>query len=65
MPTIPIQTEVPIGLFTQLQELVDNGWYGTIDEALLDALRQFLDSHRADLMDEFIRQDVEWGLTEG
>lgn len=31
--------------------------------AVLDALRRFLESHREELMEDSIRQDLEWGLT--
>jgi hypothetical protein len=27
-----------------------------------DAWRRFLEVHRPDIMDEFVRKDVEWGL---
>lgn len=57
-----IKTEVPIALFTQAQNLVEAGWFSTIDEIVLDALRRFLQSHRLELMENFIQQDVEWGL---
>jgi hypothetical protein len=29
---------------------------------IAEALRRFLDTHRAELMERFIREDVEWGL---
>jgi uncharacterized membrane protein len=61
-PTTTIQTEVPVNLVTQAQKLVEAGWFGNLDELLQDALRRFLESHREVLMEEFIRQDVEWGL---
>ncbi|GAB4434759.1 MAG: hypothetical protein Fur0044_32110 [Anaerolineae bacterium] len=60
--TNTIQTEIPVGLLTQAQKLVEAGWFRSLDEVLLDALRRFLESHRVELMEEFIRQDVEWGL---
>ncbi len=60
--TATIQTEVPIGLLTQVQKLVEAGWFRSLDEVILDALRRFVESHQAELMEEFIRQDVEWGL---
>lgn len=62
-PTTIIQTEVPVSLVTQAQKLVEAGWFRNLDELLQDALRRFLESHREDLMEEFIRQDVEWGLS--
>jgi Arc/MetJ-type ribon-helix-helix transcriptional regulator len=61
--TTTIQTEVPTGLASQAQRLAEAGWFRNLDELFQDALRRFLESHRADLMEEFIRQDVEWGLS--
>ena len=58
-----VKTEIPTALLSQVQELVDAGWFSNLDEVMLDALRRFLASHRAELMEEFIRQDVEWGLS--
>ena len=61
--TTTIQTEVPHGLLKQAQDLVDAGWFRSLDEVVLDALRRFLEAHREELMEEFIRQDVAWGLS--
>ena len=33
-----------------------------LEDLMLDALRRFLESHRAELMERFIREDVQWGL---
>lgn len=63
--TTVIKTEVPEGLLTQAQGLVAAGWFRDLDELMLDALRRYLESHRGELMEEFIRQDVEWGLSGG
>jgi Arc/MetJ-type ribon-helix-helix transcriptional regulator len=60
--TATIKTEVPLGLLTQVQKLVDAGWFRSLDDVMLDALRRFVESHRTELMEEFIREDVEWGL---
>ena len=60
--TTVIQTEIPNSLVTQAQKLVDAGWFRDIDDLFLDALRRFIESHRENLMEEFIREDVEWGL---
>lgn len=61
--TTIIKTEVPVNLVSQAQKLVEAGWFRNMDELVLDALRRFLESHRDELMEEFIRQDVEWGLS--
>lgn len=60
--TTVIKTEMPTGLLNAAQNLVDAGWFRSLDEVMIDALRRFLEAHRAELMEEFIRQDVEWGL---
>ncbi len=57
-----IQTDVPIRLLTEMQMLVEAGWFRDLDDLMLDALRRFVESHRAELMERFIREDVEWGL---
>lgn len=61
--TTIVQTEVPTNLMTQAQQLVDAGWFVSLDELCTVALRRFLESHREELMEAFIRQDIEWGLT--
>ena len=60
--TAPIRAEVPVPLLAQLQALVDQGWFRDLDDLVLDALRRFVDSHPAELMEVFVREDVEWGL---
>ena len=45
-----LQTEVPVRLLTEMQSLVDAGWFRSLDEVIHKALRRFLDSHREDLM---------------
>ena len=60
--TATIQTNVPIRLLTEMESLVEAGWFRDLDELMLNALRRFVESHRADLMEGFIRENVEWGL---
>src|SRR4029077_20818246 len=57
-----LRTEVPSRLLAEMQSLVDAGWFRSLDEIMLDALRRFLESHREDLMEALVREDVEWGL---
>jgi Arc/MetJ-type ribon-helix-helix transcriptional regulator len=60
--TPTIQTDVPVRLLTEMQTLVEAGWFRDMDELMLNALRRFVESHRAELMERFIREDVDWGL---
>jgi Arc/MetJ-type ribon-helix-helix transcriptional regulator len=57
-----IETEIPDQLDRQIDELVERGWYKSRAQVLQEAVRRFLESHRAELMERFIREDVEWGL---
>lgn len=61
--TKTIQTDIPFGLLAEAQSLIKMGWFRNLDEMMIDALRRYVESHRSDMMEEFIRQDVEWGLT--
>jgi Arc/MetJ-type ribon-helix-helix transcriptional regulator len=60
--TTTVQAEVPTQLLAELKALVDAGWFRDLDEVILDALRRFVESHPAELMEVFLREDVEWGL---
>jgi len=57
-----LQTEVPVRLVAEMQSLVAAGWFRSVDEVMLDALRKYLDSHRENLMQSLLREDMEWGL---
>ncbi len=57
-----IQTEVPEQLYKKAQMLVKEGWFRDEQDIFSEAIRRFLDAHRPDLMEKFIREDVEWGL---
>lgn len=57
-----IQTEVPEQLYAQLRSLVTLGWFHDEGEVLREALRRFIEVRRPELMEEFVRKDVEWGL---
>ena len=57
-----VQTEIPDKLYKEAESLVREGWFRDEAELLSEALRRFLDTHRPELMEKFIRDDVEWGL---
>ena len=61
MQTATIQTDVPVGLLAEMQMLVEAGWFRDLDDLRLGALRRFVESRRAELMERFIQEDVEWG----
>jgi Arc/MetJ-type ribon-helix-helix transcriptional regulator len=57
-----IQAEVPEQLYQQARVLIEHGWFRDESDLLREALRKFLDTHRPELMERFIREDVNWGL---
>jgi Arc/MetJ-type ribon-helix-helix transcriptional regulator len=64
-PTTTVAAEIPIRLFGEMRSLVDTGWFRDLDELILEALRRYVESHRAELMEDFVKEDVEWGLRGG
>jgi len=64
-PTVTLNTEVPAALIAELHALVAKGWSRDLDDLVLDALRRYAESHRDSLMEELVREDVDWGLHGG
>lgn len=57
-----IQTEIPDQLYKVANILVKEGWFRDEKEIFSEAIRRFLDSHRAELMEKYVLDDLEWGL---
>ena len=57
-----ICTELPDQVYKEIKSLVDKGWFKNEDDIILEALRRFLDTRKLELMEKFIKEDVEWGL---
>ena len=57
-----IQAEIPEQLIRKAQALVRDGWFRDEEDLFTEAIRRFLETHHAELMEQFVRQDVEWGL---
>jgi len=60
--TSTIETELPSRLLGEARALVEAGWFRDMDELVADALRRFVETHRGELMEELVRDDVDWGL---
>lgn len=54
-----IRARIPDKLYQQMETLVKEGWFGSHEDIIDDAIRRFLNSHRPELMEQFIREDVE------
>jgi len=49
-------------LYKNLEKRVVEGWFKDIEAAVEEALRRYIDSHPMDLTEQFIEEDIEWGL---
>ena len=57
-----IQMTLPPRLYERVRVLVTEGWFTDDNDLVIEALRRFLHAHRPELMEQFVREDVEWGL---
>ena len=57
-----VEAKISEQLDRDIDALVERGWFGSRDKVVQEALRRFVEAHRPELMDRFIREDVEWGL---
>ena len=57
-----IQLTLPSRLHQQVRTLIAEGWFRDENDLFFEALRRFLDVHRPELMEHFVREDVEWAL---
>jgi Arc/MetJ-type ribon-helix-helix transcriptional regulator len=60
--TVTLETHLPANLHQEVERLVDVGWYNDTNDVLLEALRRFLNTHRVDVLERHVHEDVEWGL---
>ena len=57
-----LQAELPDKLYEQIKLLVKAGWFHNEKDVVTEALRRFLETHKPELMENFIKEDVAWGL---
>ena len=60
--TTMIHAEIPDQLAQQAQRMVERGWAANVDSIVAESLRRYLESHQESLTEQFLREDVEWGL---
>lgn len=60
--TTLIHTEIPDQLAQQAQRMVERGWAANVESIVAESLRRYLESHQETLTEQFINEDVEWGL---
>jgi Arc/MetJ-type ribon-helix-helix transcriptional regulator len=57
-----IKAEIPEQLYKKAESLVKEGWFRNEEDIFSEAIRRFLETHPSELMEKFVREDVEWGL---
>lgn len=57
-----IRAEVPDSLYSRALVLVDQGWFTDENQLIVEAVRRYLEAHEPAMLEQFIREDVEWGL---
>jgi Arc/MetJ-type ribon-helix-helix transcriptional regulator len=57
-----IQVELPDKLAAEINVYVNAGWFDSEGEVVRAALMDFVKRHRIDLLERFMRDDIEWAL---
>jgi Arc/MetJ-type ribon-helix-helix transcriptional regulator len=57
-----VQTQMPDQLWQQAQTMVQQGWVANMDELIAESVRRYLESHFDMMNEQFIREDIDWGL---
>ena len=61
MPT-HIETNIPDQLWQQAQNMVKQGLINNMDSLIVESMRRYIESHQQTTSEDFIREDIEWGL---
>jgi len=57
-----VQVEIPDFLLQQAQSLVQHGLVKNIQQLVEELLRRYVESHQETLNEQFIKDDIRWGL---
>jgi len=60
-----MRIRIPEKLYRQMDALVKQGWFSDQQAVVELALRKFLYSHRPEVIEQFLHEDVQWGLRAG
>jgi metal-responsive CopG/Arc/MetJ family transcriptional regulator len=58
-----ITLKIPNNLLQTIKQLVESGWYLDENEIFLLALRSYVKTHSEEIITQFIKEDIEWGLS--
>jgi Arc/MetJ-type ribon-helix-helix transcriptional regulator len=57
-----VQVQLPESLAQALEQMVHEGWFVSEEEAIREALREFVSSKRWQLTEQFLLEDIEWAV---
>jgi Arc/MetJ-type ribon-helix-helix transcriptional regulator len=57
-----IHVEFPDKLASEIEAYVQAGWFGSEAEVIRAAVADFVRRRRIELLDRFMRDDIEWAL---
>ncbi len=60
--TMHIKTKIPDQLWQQAQSMVEQGRINNMDSLITESIRRYIESHQQTTNEDFIREDVDWGL---
>ena len=57
-----LHVELPDKLAAEVEAYVRAGWFGSEAEVIRAAVTDFIRRHRLELLERFMREDIEWAL---
>jgi Arc/MetJ-type ribon-helix-helix transcriptional regulator len=57
-----LHVELPDKLAAEVETYVQAGWFGSEAEVVRAAVTDFIRRHRVELLERFMREDIEWAL---
>ncbi len=57
-----LKVDLPEKLALEVENYVKGGWFSDESEVVRAALQEFIRHHRLELIEKFMRQDIEWAL---
>lgn len=57
-----VKVDLPEKLAMEVENYVKGGWFSDESEVVRVALQEFIRHHRVELIEKFMKQDIEWAL---
>ncbi|MBE0425844.1 MAG: CopG family transcriptional regulator [Nitrospirae bacterium] len=57
-----VKVNLPEKLAIEVENYVKGGWFSNESEVIRVALQEFIRRHRFELIEKFMKQDIEWAL---